>query len=436
MVTGGALAGFWVIPFLLRLPYTNDMGWEKINTIQDTLLVNGKFTWVVVIAAIGGVTSLLQRHCAGIFLSVMAVLSWIGFATAPQGRLWNARLLPFWFLCIWLMAGLAVAEVWTFLADAIGSAEEYPSERGRRAMLLAGPIVLLVGALVYVSFPLHILPGGHTDKATGEYRWMGVRTTDRSFVSDWVRWNYSGYESKAKSRHDEYFALMGTMARVGQREGCGRAMWEYEEELDGMGTPMAPMLMPYWTHGCIGSMEGLFFESSATTPYHFLNQSELSSRPSRAQRDLPYENVSVAEGVRHLQLLGVKYYMALSPDMQNVADHDSDLHLVATSGPWTVHYSNGDQQRTWKIYEVAHSEEVAPLSFQPAVMQNLEKGAKPGLNPSGAWSLDRSGWSIPPPPSGPKEWPRVQIDAAQPDEHPVPPVAVSNIKLSDDRISF
>src|SRR4051794_38984745 len=124
MVTGGALAGFWVIPFLLRLPYTNDMGWEKINTIQDTLLVNGKFTWVVVIAAIGGVTSLLQRHCAGIFLSVMAVLSWIGFATAPQGRLWNARLLPFWFLCIWLLAGLAVSEIAVFIATTIRMARQ------------------------------------------------------------------------------------------------------------------------------------------------------------------------------------------------------------------------------------------------------------------------------------------------------------------------
>ena len=42
---------------------------------------------------------------------------------------------------------------------------------------------------------------------------------------------------------------------------------------------MALMLLPYWTDGCIGSMEGLYFESSATTPYHFLNQSELSEAP-------------------------------------------------------------------------------------------------------------------------------------------------------------
>ena len=40
------------------------------------------------------------------------------------------------------------------------------------------------------------------------------------------------------------------------------------------------MLMPYWTNNCIDSMEGLLFESSATTPYHFLDQAELSVSPS------------------------------------------------------------------------------------------------------------------------------------------------------------
>jgi hypothetical protein len=53
-------------------------------------------------------------------------------------------------------------------------------------------------------------------------------------------------------------------------------MWEYEGDLQRFGTPMALMLLPYFTDGCIGSMEGLYFEASSTTPFHFLNQSALS----------------------------------------------------------------------------------------------------------------------------------------------------------------
>ena len=38
------------------------------------------------------------------------------------------------------------------------------------------------------------------------------------------------------------------------------------DRLDRYGTTMAPMLLPFFTDGCIGSMEGLFFEASASTP--------------------------------------------------------------------------------------------------------------------------------------------------------------------------
>ena len=31
LATGGAIAGFWVLPFMVNLPYSNDMGWEKMT---------------------------------------------------------------------------------------------------------------------------------------------------------------------------------------------------------------------------------------------------------------------------------------------------------------------------------------------------------------------------------------------------------------------
>ena len=89
-------------------------------------------------------------------------------------------------------------------------------------------------------------------------------------------------------------------------------MWEYEHDrLDRYGTPMAPMLLPFWTDGCIGSMEGLYFEASATTPYHFLNQRRSRPSCSCAQRDLPYgAGFDIDLGVQQLQLMGVRYYLA------------------------------------------------------------------------------------------------------------------------------
>src|SRR5205085_591278 len=141
---------------------------------------------------------------------------------------------------------------------------------------LLAPLVAATYVFALVGMSLGALPS-----------WSPWKTADSNFVTGWASWNYSGYERKPS--YPEYRDVITTMERMGKQHGCGRAMWEYEPELDRLGTPMALMLLPYWTSGCIGSMEGLFFESAASTPYHFLNQSEMSARPSRPQRDLKYE---------------------------------------------------------------------------------------------------------------------------------------------------
>ena len=183
------------------------------------------------------------------------------------------------------------------------------------------------------------------------------------------------------------------MAEVGQDEGCGRAFWEYEKELDRYGTPMALMLLPHWTDGCIGSMEGLYFEASATTPFHFLTQVELSTAPSAAQRDLPYGGFDITKGVEHLQMLGVKYYMATSDNAISQARSHPDLTEIAKSGPWV-------------IFEVADSELVTPLENEPAVVtgitdsqldwveEPLDESGRFG-GPAIRWFTDPAQWDVP-----------------------------------------
>jgi len=36
------------------------------------------------------------------------------------------------------------------------------------------------------------------------------------------------------------------------------------------------MALPYWTAGCMDTIDGVLFESSTTTPFHFLDQAEYS----------------------------------------------------------------------------------------------------------------------------------------------------------------
>src|SRR5690606_4545592 len=133
-----------------------------------------------------------------------------------------------------------------------------------------------------------------------------------SFVDGWARWNYEGYERKGP--WPEYQALMGTIASLPP----GRVLWEPDsregEGLGKYGTPMSPMLIPYWTQWEHPSLEGLFFESSLTTPYHFIVAGEMARHPSNPIPGLQYHNFAMDRGVKHMDLYGVRYYVAYNEE--------------------------------------------------------------------------------------------------------------------------
>ena len=93
---------------------------------------------------------------------------------------------------------------------------------------------------------------------------LSLNTTGNQ-VTSWAQWNYSGYQGKAA--WPEYNDLMTTMARVGAKYGCGRLDYEYTPNIGDMGSNIVEMSFPLWTNGCMDSMEGIYFESSTSTPF-------------------------------------------------------------------------------------------------------------------------------------------------------------------------
>jgi hypothetical protein len=199
---------------------------------------------------------------------------------------------------------------------------------------------------------------------------------------------------------------------------------------------MALMLLPYWTDGCIGSMEGLFFESSATVPYHFLNQSELSKAPSRAMRDLPYRDLDIAKGTEHMQLLGVRYYMATSQEAKAQARINPDLRLLTTTTPRDVTYGDAVEKRSWDIYLVEDSDLVTPLDYEPVVMQSGARGKEAWLDVAVDWYQDASRWHVPLAVDGPADWARVDEPDPNPPLDPVRPARVRNISEDAGGLEF
>lgn len=493
-----AITGFWLFPFYSYLPYTTSMGWTKV-TDYVTSLFPEELLWALALAVVGAVASVLRRRGLGCLLLALTVLFCGAFVLMPEGKLYNARLLPFWFVGVYLLAGVGVSELalgawrlWLWRAgwrrskggysnypyapygsrspgmEGAGSASlmvganlspdlpepsspgEGPPERGapwsswtpppprparRRLSSISAlrngafmawvlvPLVALASALVGEGIPLEGLPS-----------WSPIHAKATSFIPDWVRWNYSGYQGK--STWPEYHSLMVTMGSLGKRYGCGRAMWEYGPELNDLGTTMALMLLPYWTGGCVDSMEGLLFESSATTPYHFINQAELSETPSEAMAGLPYTGLDVAAGVKHLQLLGVRYFMAFTPQVEQQASADPALRLLAKSGPWPTAVGTTTVERTWRIYLVRDSATVVPLKNQPVVMTGVPNSSKGWLQAAMSWYMDPARQGVMEAAAGPSSWARVSSTASKLPARALPAATVSDLQRSAERISF
>jgi hypothetical protein len=288
---------------------------------------------------------------------------------------------------------------------------------------VAGPLVALVVALGVVVTPF-VVP-------FADMKSIGI-TPGPNQVTNWSSFNYSGYQAQAA--YPEYRALVQTMERVGAADGCGQAMWQYDPSLNRFGTTQALMLLPYWSSGCIGSMEGLLFESAATTPYHFLNQAELSVSPSEAMVGLNYSSLNVPAGIQHLQLLGVRYFMASSTEVQDAAAADPSLKQVAETGPWTS--SQGGVSTTWKIYEVLDAPLVTGLANDPAVQVGVRAAQSSWLAPSESWYDDPSRWDVFLAQSGPASWPRVPIGDPSPPKRPVPKTRVTAVQETDNTLSF
>jgi len=458
---GLLLSGWWLVPFGLEHAYSTSMGYTNVEGWAQYF--READTWALVLAGIGAVSAFLIRSRFGITLTVLGIASAVATAVDPQGSLYNVRLLPLWFISVYLMAAwtfgtacIAIAESWRRMraerwaaqAQAPPWAEGPPTQRPweeqrtpgdlapdagyvltpRRAhsprwapAAVSGAVLGLVGVLLIVVPPFVVQPSSLVHTGSNE-------------VTNWSAYNYEGYEGQ--SSYPEYRSIIQTMEAVSKRYGCGRAMWEYSDSENRFGTPEALMLLPYWTNGCIDSMEGLLFESSATTPYHFLDQAELSESPSDPEVGLPYGPLDVTLGVRHLQLLGVKYFMAETPQVEQEANVDPALKLVASTGPWAYNYSGVEAHTTWDIYVVKDSALVTPLRNDPVVLSGVKPAPSSWLNPSVAWYDHPARWDVELAQSGPTSWPRTSVKDIRPAVKHVGTTRVTAVSQTDSSISF
>jgi hypothetical protein len=475
---GVLLTAFWFLPLAVNLGNTTDMRYEPIGNYLDWMFISENwFLYPLALVALGA--GIWFRRRSTLIVAAVTVATglvfwnWEGlreiFGKAPA---WNLRLLPFWMLMLYLLAGLGLAELVRLIST--GVTWVIRGDRARSPVLVPPAPGDLPGADAANALPVEAsdLPSPPADRPPRIPR-HGVRLVamavlaaitatvclvivqnERDFIPYWARYNYTGYESgttedfTAKS-WPEYRAFLDTANNLAP----GRMLWEGGDAIGAYGTPLALMLLPYWTHGRIQSMEGLYFEASTTTPYHFMTVATLAQSPSNPVRGLPYKNIADFDlGVKYLQLMGVRYYAAFSMEAKDKAAANPNLVEVAT-----VPDLDGKPPSGWTIYQVNDAPTVQALPYEPVVATGMQSepswkcegvpkpadtgGTEAEFSPwectAVPWFSDPDAIDRPLTDDGPASWTRAPAAKARSvEKQALPPVDVSNIRTTESSIEF
>jgi hypothetical protein len=344
-----ALTAFWSIPFLARLGYTANMGWVPVDGLGELF---PREIWIYVAAAIvGGLVAVARSDRRFLLLLAPAVLGATLYFLVPQGHVWNGRFIPFWYLGIYLCAAYMAGSVVPILARLIW----------RRRVQVAS---IALSAGVFVT-------------AGGWVLWNKGET----FIDFWIQYNYEGFERKPD--YDVFRRIVSRLDRL----PSGRVMWEPSNDLGRFGTPIAFMSFPYWTNQA--SMEGIYFESSFTTPFHFMLAAEVAQSPSNPVGGLPYNQLDLDLGTAHMEMFDVDYYLAHSTQAIRAADESDRLNLI-------------DKIEDFKLYAVDTPGQVVVPDYEPMVLEGAD-----WTDANVQWFKDLENIDVPLANDGPAGWARV-----------------------------
>jgi hypothetical protein len=463
---GFAIAAFWALPLMARIGLTSDMAWNPLSRWEEVFPVE---VWLLVPVAIPAAVWAVRKTTRVVPLLAATLLPIIyypmphvlpdllpGLFGDARWKLYNGRLLPYWYFGIAFFAALGVGAAVMWLSRRLPSRihAHWP-----RAVMVVGFAVATGLVLDSTEFPgwawVVVAGAGLVALATSFLFSASVNTRNFltataaavvvlgatagvTFVDGWSKWNYEGYEAKAP--WPEYEALMLALDSLPD----GRVQWESNSGLNQYGTPMSPMLIPYWTEGSQQSMEGLYFESSLTTPFHFINHSEMSYQPSNPIPGLRYHTFDMERGLSHMDVYGVEYYVSFTEEAAEKARGIDGFTEIASPDPGPFH-----------IFGLPDTDLVVAATHEPAVYEVPDRGIFASIVGSGSvtgsegqtlpsfdemaldWyedvdNMDR--WVVA---DGPAKWPRIESIGERPDvQVSVPVDAVSDIQVEDHRISF
>ena len=317
-----------------NLEFTTNMTYAPYSRFSDLIKIDIlPFVLIAFVFLISSnVIETLKHNLTPIYLIIVSLIL---FFYGPESALWNGRLVPFFNLGI---------IVFFFSKSAELIEKNFKNYGNNLNLAIQIPAIIFLFykyvdkwseyylentwvLVVLLSLVLITTMKNKTNMTPSFLIVLIIGTV--SYLPHWVNWNFTGYENKSSWGDIEnlYNALDSLPP--------GRIMWEPNSELNKYGTPMVLMTIPMFTNHT--SMEGLYFDSSITTPFHFIAVSGLAERPSNPVGGLSYINGNFEKGIRMMDDLGIDYFIAYTEKIKEKADGAKELVLLSETDVFKIY---------------------------------------------------------------------------------------------------
>ena len=327
------------ISLFINLEFTTNMTYTPYTQLSD--LVKSDilpFAIGAIIYVISSSSRTTLKAVAGFELYLVAIAIFL-FFYGPESALWNGRIVPFFNLgIIILFFNLLHFDIKNLTKKIQG---KYPliifilsinsylmylyySKWGNTYSTTTISVILIILFMFLISI--------NSEKFLIYTTLVSLTFGTLSYLPHWLNWNFSGYESKNN------WSDITTLYEGLDSLEPGRIMWEPNSDLNKYGTPMVLMTIPMFTDH--QSVEGLYFDSSITTPFHFLTVSGLAERPSNPVGGLTYINGEFDKGFRLMEELGVDYFIAYTSSIKDKANESENFNFLFSNEVFNVYSIN------------------------------------------------------------------------------------------------
>jgi len=176
------------------------------------------------------------------------------------------------------------------------------------------------------------------------FAWAGMSLEP---AGSWSRWNYSGFEAKPL-----WPPFSQVNIHVRGDENSPRLVYEHAEENNDAGTTRAFELLPHFSGR--STLEGLYMQSSLSSPFIFYLQSELSQSPSCPFSGYYYSRFDPERAALHLRLFNVSHVISVTGGTASALDNCPDYVPEISFPPYRIH----------RVVDSGGSY-IEPLKFQP-----------------------------------------------------------------------